>query len=93
MPQEKRLEALELLLRTCVGVPTQAIRGFEEIEPLCFDSGGTTTLTLEGRLLANQVALRLDPSLVGPDELEKYQSLDPVEAKNVRASQQSAVTP
>ncbi len=92
-PQEKRLEALELLLRTCVGVPTRAIRGFEEIEPLCFDSGGTTTLTLKGRLLANQVALRLDPSLVGTDELEKYQRLDPVKAKNVRASQQSGVTP
>lgn len=87
--EEKRLEALELLLRTSVGVPTRAIRGFEEIEPLCSDSGGTTTLTLKGRLLANQVALRLDPSLVGTDELEQYQRSEPAKVQNECASSQS----
>ncbi|MDA8081324.1 MAG: radical SAM family heme chaperone HemW [Actinomycetota bacterium] len=70
-------EALELLVRTSVGVPTQAIANFDEIGFLCSDSEGITTLNLEGRLLANQVALRLDPSLVTLEQLASLQRSGP----------------
>ncbi len=57
-------EALELLLRTSLGVPTESLADTEQIELLYTDSNGIAMLTLEGRLLANQVAIRLDPSKV-----------------------------
>ncbi len=59
-------EALELLLRTSLGVPTESLADTEQIELLYADSNGIATLTLEGRLLANQVAMRLDPSKADP---------------------------
>ncbi len=70
-------EALELLVRTSVGVPTHAISDFDEIGFLCSDSDGITTLSLEGRLLANQVAIRLDPARVTSEQLSGLQKRRP----------------
>ncbi len=70
-------EALELLVRTSTGVPTQAIGELEEIAFLCSESNGITTLNLEGRLLANQVAVRLDPARVTPEQVASLQKGSP----------------
>lgn len=61
-PEERELEALQLLLRTRVGVPAAAL----EVEALpglvqpAADDPTRLVLTVDGRLLANEVALRLD---------------------------------
>ena len=54
-----RLEALQLSLRTRDGVPSNALPDDPELRPLVAVDGGRATLTVEGRLLANEVALRL----------------------------------
>lgn len=53
------LEGLQLSLRTRAGVPADALPDDPELEPLVEVKEGTATLTIEGRLLANEVALRL----------------------------------
>ena len=53
------LEGLQLSLRTRAGVPADALPDDPELEPLVEVKEGTATLTIAGRLLANEVALRL----------------------------------
>jgi putative oxygen-independent coproporphyrinogen III oxidase len=60
-----RIEALQLALRTRQGVPEEALSGWADdpvlatlVEP---GPTGRLVLTLRGRLLANEVALRLEP--------------------------------
>ncbi|WP_420609244.1 radical SAM family heme chaperone HemW [Candidatus Poriferisodalis sp.] len=57
-PDERRTEALQLALRTSVGVPVGAVPGdvAHLLEPA---AGGRLKLTARGRLLANEVAVRL----------------------------------
>ena len=55
----RELEALQLSMRTRAGVPSDALPDEPELRPLVDVSAGRATLTLEGRLLANEVALRL----------------------------------
>jgi oxygen-independent coproporphyrinogen-3 oxidase len=63
----RRVEALELALRTRRGVPVSALPGFANdpvLAPLVSPAAGTPgriVLTLAGRLLANEVAVRLRP--------------------------------
>jgi putative oxygen-independent coproporphyrinogen III oxidase len=58
---ERRLESLQLALRTRVGVPLGALPVDEmaELKGLLRADGERLVLTAEGRLLANEVALRL----------------------------------
>jgi oxygen-independent coproporphyrinogen-3 oxidase len=58
---ERVLEGLQLALRTSDGVPASALDA-EGIEELVDRRGDRLVLTLRGRLLANEVALRLDPA-------------------------------
>ena len=60
-PAERRLEALQLSLRTRAGVPVSALapEDREELEDLVVPSGDRLVLSVRGRLLANEVALRL----------------------------------
>lgn len=55
----RRFEKLELSLRTRSGVPASALKE-DELEGLVERAGDRLTLTRRGRLLANQIALRLD---------------------------------
>jgi putative oxygen-independent coproporphyrinogen III oxidase len=60
----RRRERLELALRTRAGVPASALPGWGRdpaLERLVEPRGDRLVLTLEGRLLANEVALRLAP--------------------------------
>jgi oxygen-independent coproporphyrinogen-3 oxidase len=57
-PQERRLEGLQLALRTARGVPAEVLDP-EELPGLVQPVGGRLVLTVRGRLLANEVALRL----------------------------------
>jgi putative oxygen-independent coproporphyrinogen III oxidase len=57
-PDARRLEALQLALRTADGVPAGALDP-DELPGLVEDRGDRLTLTVAGRLLANEVALRL----------------------------------
>jgi oxygen-independent coproporphyrinogen-3 oxidase len=61
----RALEALELALRTRVGVPAAALPGRQldhlEAEGLVEVADGHATLSVRGRLLANEVAIRLTP--------------------------------
>ena len=59
--EERRREGLQLALRTRWGVPAGALdgRGLEGLDGLVAEQGGRVTLTPRGRLLANEVALRL----------------------------------
>ena len=57
-PDERRAEALQLALRTSVGVPADAVP--DDVEHLLEPAGGgRLKLTSRGRLLANEVAVRL----------------------------------
>ena len=58
-PTRKR-EALELSLRTAAGVPRSALDA-ESLEGLVETVGDRVVLTRNGRLLANEVSLRLNP--------------------------------
>jgi oxygen-independent coproporphyrinogen-3 oxidase len=58
-PEERALEALQLSLRTRDGVPIGALDGDGPLEGLVEGDGDRWRLTLPGRLLANEVALRL----------------------------------
>jgi putative oxygen-independent coproporphyrinogen III oxidase len=55
----RRLEALQLALRTRTGVPAEAVPRDDDLDGLVRRRDGRAVLTLEGRLLANEVALRL----------------------------------
>jgi oxygen-independent coproporphyrinogen-3 oxidase len=54
----RRLEGLQLALRMRDGVPSEAI-DTEGLEGLVHDDGERVRLTRQGRLLANEVSLRL----------------------------------
>jgi oxygen-independent coproporphyrinogen-3 oxidase len=59
---DRRLEALQLSLRTSAGVPASALssRDRDELDGLLVAVGdGRLALTPRGRLLANEVAVRL----------------------------------
>jgi oxygen-independent coproporphyrinogen-3 oxidase len=58
--EERGLEGLQLALRTREGVPTGAL-DTDGIEELVEERGDRLILTRRGRLLANEVALRLRP--------------------------------
>ncbi len=60
-PADRRLEALQLALRTRDGVPTEALPPEVRVgvEELIEEEGGIVRLTPAGRLLANEVAIRL----------------------------------
>ena len=55
---ERRLEALQLAIRTRGGVPSAALP-VDGIGDLVAIEGDRAVLTVRGRLLANEVALRL----------------------------------
>ena len=55
---ERRLERLQLAVRTAEGVPPEALP-VDELEGLVEVEEGRAVLTVRGRLLANEVALRL----------------------------------
>jgi putative oxygen-independent coproporphyrinogen III oxidase len=57
----RRIEGLQLALRTDRGVPagTLAPEDREQLEHLIVDDGDRVRLTVEGRLMANEVAVRL----------------------------------
>ena len=58
-PDERRVEALQLALRTSAGVPADVLP--EDVRHLLAPAGaGRLKLTVRGRLLANEVAVRLD---------------------------------
>jgi oxygen-independent coproporphyrinogen-3 oxidase len=58
-PGDRRLEALQLALRTRHGVPARALASAGDLDGLVERHGDRVTLTTRGRLLANEVALRL----------------------------------
>ena len=67
-PPERDLEALQLSLRTRAGVPRGALAA-DELPGLVApstDDPERLVLTVRGRLLANEVALRLQGSSAGP---------------------------
>ena len=55
--ETRRLERLQLALRTRAGVPAEALP--DDLDDLVERDSGRVTLTLRGRLLANEVSLRL----------------------------------
>jgi len=55
----RRLERLQLELRTLDGVPASALPDDDALDGLVSVSGDRAHLTLRGRMLANEVALRL----------------------------------
>jgi oxygen-independent coproporphyrinogen-3 oxidase len=64
---ERELEALQLALRTRDGVPDSALPDTAELADLVDRRDGRAVLTLRGRLLANEVTIRLRvPSRADP---------------------------
>lgn len=57
-PETRRLEGLQLALRTTDGVPVEALDG-EALDGLVERHGDRWTLTRRGKLLANEVSVRL----------------------------------
>jgi putative oxygen-independent coproporphyrinogen III oxidase len=60
-PVGRRLEALQLEVRTRRGVPVETLPA-DDLDGLIEVVGDRAVLTLRGRLLANEVALRLTPT-------------------------------
>jgi len=60
-PERRRLEGLQLALRTTAGVPISALDGpdVELLGDLLEVDGDRVRLSVEGRLLANEIAVRL----------------------------------
>jgi putative oxygen-independent coproporphyrinogen III oxidase len=58
---ERRLEALQLAIRTRAGVPVDALspQDRDELDGLVVPDGDRLVLSVQGRLLANEVAVRL----------------------------------
>jgi putative oxygen-independent coproporphyrinogen III oxidase len=61
----RRFEALALALRTSAGVPSEALPDHPDLEELVARAHGRATLTVRGRLLANEVTTRLRPGSSG----------------------------
>ncbi len=57
--EDRRIEGLQLALRTRDGVPGEAVPDDDDLDGLVERRDGRATLTLAGRLLANEVAVRL----------------------------------
>ena len=57
--EQRAFEALALALRTAEGVPEDALADGPELRRLVHRSGGRAVLTLEGRLLGDELARRL----------------------------------
>jgi hypothetical protein len=53
------MESLQLALRTADGVPTETLPDDPALDGLVDRDGGRARLTVKGRLLANEVAVRL----------------------------------
>ncbi len=62
-PEARELERLQLALRLSSGVPAETIP--PEVRHLVTVKGGRAVLTREGRLMANEVAVRLEPHRAG----------------------------
>jgi putative oxygen-independent coproporphyrinogen III oxidase len=62
---DRLLEALELALRTRCGVPSEALPDDEVTAALVSRQDGMAVLTRNGRLLANEVSIRLRPPRAG----------------------------
>ncbi len=77
MPADRILEGLELLVRTRLGVPADSFTSTVDIGHLLGSEQDTLRLTREGRRLANQVSIRLDPSLIDSSRITSLQSRDP----------------
>ena len=60
-PADRRLEALQLAIRTRAGVPAGALAAEDraELDGLVVPEGDRLVLSVQGRLLANEVAVRL----------------------------------
>ena len=60
-PADRRLEALQLAIRTRAGVPSGALAAEDraELDGLVVPDGDRLVLSVQGRLLANEVAVRL----------------------------------
>ena len=58
-PEDRRIEGLQLALRTRDGVPADVVPDDDDLDGLVERRAGRATLTLTGRLLANEVAVRL----------------------------------
>jgi putative oxygen-independent coproporphyrinogen III oxidase len=58
-PEARELEALQLALRTRGGVPAAALPAAADLDGLVSRVGDRVVLTVQGRLLANEVATRL----------------------------------
>ncbi|MGH9044113.1 MAG: radical SAM family heme chaperone HemW [Acidimicrobiales bacterium] len=58
-PGQRSFEAMALALRTAQGVPQDVIGDAPDLEGLIERSAGRVRLTVRGRLLANEVAVRL----------------------------------
>jgi oxygen-independent coproporphyrinogen-3 oxidase len=60
-PAERRLEALQLAIRTRAGVPAAALADDDraDLDGLVVPDGDRLVLSVQGRLLANEVAVRL----------------------------------
>jgi len=60
-PDRRRIEGLQLALRTRAGVATESLSAEDRatLDGLVEEHDGVLTLTVEGRLLANEVAVRL----------------------------------
>jgi len=60
-PERRRVEGLQLALRTTEGVPSGSLADADRelLDGLLVESDGRLRLTVEGRLLANEVAVRL----------------------------------
>lgn len=74
---QRKSEALDLLARTRVGVPASSIGDIDELEGLVEVEAGVATLTRAGRLLANQIIIRIVPDGVEEHEIERLQNQDP----------------
>ena len=60
-PEEREVEVLELLLRTRAGVPENSFEDVDELAGLVDIENGRAVLTERGRMLANEVAIRIRP--------------------------------
>ena len=65
-PDQRAFEALALALRTPRGVPREALAHDAALAPLIDHRGARAVLTVRGRLLANEVAARLEVASVVP---------------------------
>ncbi|MBV9411857.1 MAG: radical SAM family heme chaperone HemW [Acidimicrobiia bacterium] len=59
--QTRAIERLQLSLRTSDGVPVSTVPNNPALDPLLEREGGRARLTVAGRLLANEIAVRLIP--------------------------------